>query len=529
MKVGSSPRPAPGSRAWPVALAALTLTLAACGGGNGDGGSALESASAAGDPGTREWMCAQRVNNTHAKLQSCITAQGLRRHLEALQRIANENGGTRASGTPGYDRSVEYVEKVLRDAGYLVTRQPFDFRVFTNLSPSVLAQTAPAPAGPIAHNIMSYSGSGDVTAPVQTPTGSQLGCDAADFAGFTAGRIALISRGTCAFGLKAANAYAAGAVGVVIYNNVEGEINGTLGEDFTPNIPVVSVTQAVGQQLAATPGLVLRVRTDTLIEAFSTYNVLAESRHGDPDNVVMIGAHLDSVAEGPGINDNGTGTAAVLETAVQLGKVRPRNKLRFALWGAEESGLVGATRYVASLDEDELERIALYLNFDMVGSPNFVYFVYDGDDSDAVGAGPGPEGSGEIEKVFEQYFASRGLRTKGTDFDGRSDYRPFMLAGIPAGGLFTGAEGIKTAEEAAIWGGTPGQAYDPCYHQACDTLSNVSPVAMKFNAQAIGYATLHFAMASTLPGQAAAQAQMERKAQAQATMQMPYRGHLLER
>ncbi len=536
MKVPLHHRLAPRAGTWPLALAAITLALAGCGGGSGDDtatrleADSLDAAIAAAAPGTREWLCAQRVNDTPNKLNMCITAQGVRRHLDAFQRIANENGGQRASGTSGYDRSVEYAERVFRDAGYVVSRQAFDFRVFRELSPSVLTQTAPAPGGAIAHRIMAYSGSGDVTAAVQRPSGALTGCDPADFAGFGAGRIALIRRGSCTFVQKATNAHAAGARGVVIYNNVDAELNGTLGEDFALNIPVVAVTLSVGEQLAATPGLELRIKTDTRVDTVNTYNVIAESRYGDPNNVVMIGAHLDSVDEGPGINDNGTGSAAVLETAVQLGKVRPRNKLRFALWGAEESGLVGSTHYVQTLSEEERSRIALYLNFDMVGSPNFVYFVYDGGDSDGVGAGPGPAGSAQIEKLFESFFAGRGLATKGTDFDGRSDYGPFIEAGIPAGGLFTGAEGIKSAEEAAKWGGIAGQPYDPCYHRACDTLSNVNPVALQVNAQAIGYATLYYAMNTADVAGMRAQGQFEGKASVmKSVVRLPYKGNLLQR
>jgi aminopeptidase Y len=227
-------------------------------------------------------------------------------------------------------------------------------------------------------------------------------------------------------------------------------------------------------------------------------NVLAETPGGDPNNVIMVGAHLDSVQEGPGINDNGSGSAAILETALQMAKVSPRNKVRFAWWGAEEAGLVGSTDYVGSLPQAELDKIALYLNFDMVGSPNHVFFIYDGDDSDAVGAGPGPEGSAQIEKTFEGFFDSRGIPFKGTDFSGRSDYGPFIAAGVPAGGLFTGAEGVKTAAEAAIWGGTAGQQYDPCYHLACDTFANNNATALDVNSDAVATATLSYAMSTTL-------------------------------
>jgi Zn-dependent M28 family amino/carboxypeptidase len=217
---------------------------------------------------------------------------------------------------------------------------------------------------------------------------------------------------------------------VIIYNNAPGVINGTLGNDFTLNIGVTSVTQAVGQQLAATAGLVMRLKTDTFRGIATTYNVIAESIAGDPNNVVMVGAHLDSVNAGPGINDNGSGSAAVLETARMMGKVKPRNKLRFAVWGAEEASLVGSTYYVNHLTQTELEQITLYLNFDMVGSPNHVFFIYDGDNSDGDGAGPGPAGSAEIEKVFEGYFNQRGITFAGTDFSGRSDYGPFIAVNI---------------------------------------------------------------------------------------------------
>jgi aminopeptidase Y len=238
---------------------------------------------------------------------------------------------------------------------------------------------------------------------------------------------------------------------------------------------------------------VAQVRVDPP-RVVTQYNVIAESRAGDPNNVVMVGAHLDSVQRGPGINDNGSGVAAILETARQMALVQPRNKVRFALWGAEESGLVGSTSYVNQLSEEQLGRISLYLNFDMIGSPNHVFFLYDGDDSDGVGAPAGPQGSAAIEATFASFYTSRGAPYKGTDFSGRSDYGPFIANGVPAGGLFTGAEGIKTAAEAAIWGGTAGQAYDPCYHQRCDTYANNNDSALDVNADAVAYVTLKYAM-----------------------------------
>jgi Zn-dependent M28 family amino/carboxypeptidase len=419
------------------------------------------------------------TNTTSKKLRDAVSAEGMLTHLEALQVIGDAHGGTRVSGTAGYDRSVDYAERVFRTAGYHVTRQAFQFQTFIELPGTTLTRISPAPSGPVQTTIFAYSGSGDVTAGVSRPADAgsgNEGCEVADFAGFPAGSIALVQRGTCAFAIKATNAMAAGATAVVIWNNQPGVINGTLGNTFTLDIPVVSATQVDGLQLAdaVAAGLILRVRTSTFRGVATTENLFAETPGGDPSNIVMAGAHLDSVAPGPGIQDNGTGSAAILEVARQMSKVKPKNKVRFALWGAEESGLVGSNYYMDTMPQAERDRIALYLNFDMIASPNYVRFVYDGDNSAfpvGPGAAVGPAGSGEIEQLFHDYFASVGLPTAETPFSGRSDYGRFIFYGIPAGGLFTGAEGLKTAAEAEVYGGVAGAAYDPCYHQACDALS----------------------------------------------------------
>lgn len=440
--------------------------------------------------------CSARDNGSPEKLAQCVTLAGVSDHQAALQEIADANGGTRVSGLSGYDASVEYVRQVLQAAGYVVRKQDFEFQAFINLTPSILEQISPPPAGPIANIVMSYSGSGDVTAAVTEVGASDAtpGCEATDFAGFPAGNIALISRGVCTFAMKATNAYSAGASAVVIYNNSGGApVNGTLGSGFAPDLPVTSVALAVGQQLSATAGLLLRVKTDTFRGLATAANVIAETVDGNPNNVVMAGAHLDSVNRGPGIQDNGSGVAALLETAVQMAKAKTNNKVRFAFWGAEESGLVGSTYYVNSLTVGELNRIAMYLNFDMIASPNYVFAIYDGNDSDGVGAGPGPEGSAAIEAAFQAYFDASGVPTLGADFSGQSDYGPFIMAGIPAGGLLTGAEGIKTAQQASLWGGTAGIAYDPCYHQACDTFDNVSEYALEMNSDALAVVLAGFA------------------------------------
>ncbi len=448
-------------------------------------------------------------------LRTAVTAGGVGTHLDALQAIATANGGTRASGTPGYTASADYVARKLGAAGYVVTRQPFTFRTFRETADASFARTAPTPRTYSGEDFatMEYSGSGTVTAPVQavdlvlppgaTASTSTSGCEPADFAGFVAGRVALLQRGTCDFVVKAENAENAGASAVIIFNEgQEGRtelLTGTLGNTADVRIPVIGTTFAVGSELAGLTGAAVTISTATLISTVQTENVLAQTPTGRTDRVVLVGAHLDSVEEGPGINDNGSGTGTTLEVALQMARlgVQPVNAVRFAFWGAEEAGLVGSQFYVDSLTKAQTKDIMLNLNFDMLGSPNFARFVYDGDGG-AFGI-TGPSGSARIEQVFEQYFASQGLATEPTEFDGRSDYDAFISAGIPAGGLFTGAEGIKTPEQVALYGGFAGQQYDPCYHAACDDRSNISVQALDEMSDAVAHAVLTFAMSTSSP------------------------------
>jgi Zn-dependent M28 family amino/carboxypeptidase len=352
-----------------------------------------------------------------------------------------------------------------------------------------------------------------VSGPLALPTGDARGCYASDYGDMT-GKVALIQRGTpagfpggtCTFRIKLDLAKAAGAVGIIVYNNVDGVVNGTLGATGLSTIPGVGMTKALGEALRAeitgggTPSF--RIITNTAQEKLTTRNVLAETAGGNANNVVMVGAHLDSVTAGPGINDNGSGSAAILETAIQMAKVKPRNKVRFAWWSAEESGLIGSTYYVAQLSQAQRDAIALYLNFDMIGSPNFARFVYDGDNSTKTApAGTNtPPGSDVIERVFYGYFESQNLPAEPTPFNGRSDYGPFIASGvgIPSGGLFTGAENPKTPEQVLKYGGTAGLAYDPCYHAACDDFDNNNNEALDTNSDAIAHVTITFAQSTEL-------------------------------
>ena len=476
----------------------------------------LPAAAAAADRGG---ACEERSNDTYEELLECVTLKGVRAHMQALQDIADKNDdpfypGTRAAGTKGYADSVDYVAGLLEDAGYQVTLDPVDIPF--NF-PATLRQLTPVEAeyetGPF-----TGSGAGEVTGDVvpvdvnlDGDRASTSGCEAEDFAGADwsgLADIALVQRGTCFFGTKAFYAEQAGAEAVIIFNqgntpdreglivadatSVDAPIPGAPGP-VTHGIPVVGASFGEGVALAVEGAtafvhvLPSETRTD--------YNVIAELPGDDEKNVVMAGAHLDSVTEGPGIQDNGSGSAAILETALMMAEVDPENSLRFAWWAAEEQGLVGSADYVAGLSQRERNRIALYMNYDMVGSPNYAFLVYDSDESTF----PAPEGvtippgSEAIEDVYESYYTAIGEPYDDTEFSGRSDYEAFILAGIPSGGLFTGAEEIKTEEQAAIWGGTAGEQFDPCYHLACDTAENVDRHALEVNSDLIAFAMLTFA------------------------------------
>jgi len=452
----------------------------------------------------------QRVKTLQEEQQKITaTLQEIKQQFARTQMMGN-----RVAGSAGYDASAEYVKNQLQKAGYQVSTQEFEFPFFYENSPPLVEQVTPnvkiyPPNDPNGIITMAYSGSGDFQAIVQavdvkippgdTPNTSTSGCEAADFANFGSGRIALLQRGTCPFALKVWNAQQAGAKGVIIFNEGQkGRTEAFLGTLQEPvfTIPVVATSFAIGEELDQLGEVRVHMNLDVISEILKTSNVLAETVGGNEEQVVMVGAHLDSAPEGPGINDNGSGVATILEIALQMAKLPPVNKVRWAFWSAEEMGLIGSGYYVGQLTTEEVSKVAFYLNFDMIASPNYVRFVYDGDGSH--GAPFGPPGSAEIEQVFTEYFANQKLATDPTIFDGRSDYQPFLDVGIPIGGLFTGADELKTAEQAIRYGGTPGAPLDAYYHTPKDDLNNVELVVLEQMADGSAHAMLTLAMTKSL-------------------------------
>jgi Peptidase family M28/PA domain len=433
----------------PVAFCALAL--AGCDGGAGEaederGGRAPDARAARGGPGgaadrdggaAPRSAAAVRPTGDGRVEASEIRAPGLREHLRALQEIADENGGNRAAGTPGSEASAEYVAERLREDGWRVELDPVTFPYFDERSPPRLDDLEDGSE----FRTLSYSGSARVEARVRR---LGLGCERRDFRALTDGEIAAVARGECFFRDKARNAEWAGAAALLIVDGESDEPpSATLGAPGI-EIPVLAVGATAGRELAGR----VELEVDAVSERRDTVNVIAETTAGRADRVVMAGGHLDSVPAGPGINDNGSGTAALLEIADALGGRARGARVRLAFWGAEELGLIGSRRYVRELEPEEREEIAAYVNLDMVGSPEPAHGVY----SDA---------DPEIEQLLRRLV---GPRAEEENAGANSDHAPFERAGIPVGGLFTGA----------------GEPHDPCYHRACDDIDNVDmPILVK--------------------------------------------------
>jgi Zn-dependent M28 family amino/carboxypeptidase len=462
----------------------------------------------------------QSNNQTIGALARAIDINGIVNHLENFEQIANANSNHRASGSNGYNESVNYIKDVLSNTGYTLNEQGFACRYFEETEVPVMEMTAPTQKIYEWWNefrTLTYSGSGDVTAEIVfitpvIPPGTVWdttddGCELSDFSNIdVSGKIAVIQRGTCTHQVKAANAEQNGAIAVLFFNEGTerrtGVYNSRVSREEKVNIPVLAISYDIGVELYnlvnSGQSVAVRVRVTTHDEWTSTSNFLAETQGGNSNRIIVIGAHLDSVTAGPGINDNGSGSAVILELAALIADqgYEPVNKIIFAWWGAEEQGLLGSFHYLQDLADNnptKLQAIDLYLNFDMLASPNYIRGIMDSDASDIPSAFEQiPEGSTELEAAFVNYFNSRGLDVVYLGLGGGSDHYNFALRGIASSLLYTGASGLKTPEEHAMFGGTVGQPHDPCWHMPCDTVSNINQVILLQTAQAMAYVTEYF-------------------------------------
>ncbi|KAK4097298.1 peptidase-like protein [Parathielavia hyrcaniae] len=408
---------------------------------------------------------------TEDRLAADITTQELQNVLWNLNKIARDNGGNRAFGEPGFKASLDFVlERAQKRFGdyFDTTVQPFTHIYDKTLQINV---TGPAgedvfvispmynPATPLPGGIKA----GLVDTPVDDARGS--GCFADQWEGVDAtGKLALVKRGACAVADKLKLAKARGALGVILYHQAPGTGISvpTLGaETIGQTIPVGIIPLEVGESwkasLASGEDVVVTLLVDSVTETLKTWNIIAETKQGDPNKVIMLGAHLDSVQKGAGINDDGSGVAALMEimTALRMYDGFP-HKIRFAYWGAEESGLVGSLYYTSHLSEVEADSIKYYFNYDMIGSPQPDNSIASNDNS-----GIGPE-------LYEEYMVAQGMPVRHGGFGTGSDYVGFVNLGIPTIALHTGA----------------GAPWDACYHLACDDLDNINWEALTAHAKA---------------------------------------------
>ncbi|KAJ3204514.1 hypothetical protein HDU67_009459 [Dinochytrium kinnereticum] len=432
---------------------------------------------------------------TTPKLSELITQSALEQHLKAFEAIAKANGGSRSIAL-GYNDSAAYIVKQLKEnTDYAISIQPFIYTTYENVHPPKLAVAGWERLLIPGKDFDTFASSGSNTIKNARIQSIPSGCSPEDFTNFLPGSVAMFSitfNSKCRLSMRIQNAINAQASAVLFYTTFffgGGAPTGQPGNGIGTT-PVIWVSHMVALEIlarvaASVGGEPVLVDIDAAVRLrdITTVNVLADTPAGDDTKVIVAGSHLDSVTAGPGINDDGSGSAATLEVAVQLYRTglsrKLKNKVRFAWWSGEELGLLGSNYYVDDLaknNPDELKKIVLNLDNDMIGSPNGGRFIYNGREAeDPQLRGP----SGAIQSIYEEFFDLDKKPHETTPFDGRSDYGGFLEHGIPAGGLFAGAEVIKTEEQYNKFGGTPGIPFDPCYHQACDTLENMQGLGMR--------------------------------------------------
>ncbi len=477
-------------------------------------------------------VCSSRVNDSESKLVECIQSEPLWQHMIDLQNIADANPGpdghpSRNAGEPGYLASVNYVADLMRAAGYRVTIQNYGLAyagfgsrpVFTEITPATTVYSVGTDFD------ASLAGSGDVTAQLQpvggivipataTPT-SASGCASGDFAGFVAGRVALIQRGSCSFDQKAGFASTFGASAVVIFNDGSAGDSAAAGCSgvHSIGIPVICLASyQLGQSLyqqAATGPVTVHIAVTTVNDSHrADYNLIADSPYGDTNHVVVVDAHLDAIY-GAGMLDNGSGSVTILEVALKLAHTPTRNQLRFIWFGGEELGLHGSFHYTQALSPADVSRIAFDIDADVTATPNYVYAIAD------------PANSGEKKffpanvipasqvgnNFFISYFNKVGLPYESRSNDGTDSYA-FALIGVPNTGILTGQDCCKEANDVAIFGGTPGnyEGHLPgtdggCVDRPflwCDNLANNDSSVLTRVSKAVASVVFNIANDSTL-------------------------------
>ena len=485
-------------------------------------------------------QCLARVNDTVTKLVECVRTADLWQHMQKFQAIADANPSpadghpSRNSGEPGYKASADYVAQVMTAAGYNVTIQTYTFTYYAFTGIPTWSESSP-----VAHDFVLSSewnpgqstgttptgatlqpAGGIIIPPTPTPSSSS-GCTMADFSGFVPGHIALIQRGSCFFGVKVLNAQAAGATGVVIFNEgnpgrtsvFAGSLVDASGNPIIPTIPVAFTSFAIGQDLynqyqnGTPPVMSLRIPA-IVTPGAPDYNVIAESKGGDPNHVLVVDAHLDAIY-GAGMLDNASGSATILDIAQMMKNVNPTNKLRFIWFGGEELGLLGSTFYVNNLSSNDLNHIGYDLDADVTATPNYIIGVLDPAAPDFFG--------GRVTNTFPNrvykastiardqavaYFDSVGLNHEFLS-PGGTDAISFNNAGIPASGLLTGQDCCKSQQEVDLFGGFLGnyEGNVPSFDGGCvdnpfrwcDNLSNNDPTVLTFMSKA--FATMVIQMA----------------------------------
>lgn len=431
------------------------------------------------------------------ELQYLIEEEGLKLGAETLFNISTSSvkrygNPTRVIGSPGHWKTIHYIVKELRKLKgyYKVWTQSFkalDGKVFDYSL--LLNGTQPPSVEPFSMTPATLH---------KRPVHGNLvlvdnyGCDISDFPSIANGNIVLIKRGECPFGDKSSNAGLSGAKGAIIYD-ASGPISGTLGSPTGNEVATVGISEQDAKKYidALTENPTAFIETTLYVDAYvkniTTLNVLAETVQGDHDNVIALGAHSDSVSAGPGINDDGSGTISLLEVAKKLSNFKVNNAVRFAWWAAEEEGLLGSDHYANSLTPEENSKIRLFMDYDMMASPNYEYQIYDANNEDH------PNGSGDLKDLYIDYYTANGLNYTLVPFDGRSDYVGFIDNGIPAGGIATGAEGVKSEEGVEKFGGVAGEWFDQCYHQLCDNTTNPNYDAWLVNTRLIAHSVATYA------------------------------------